>query len=121
MKLSVTILTLRFYSDWPSPGPGQELRSRHEPIGCMVLCRTFHTALEQGQGPTPIVHYCSGCGPCTCPGTGHGQCDYTINYWSTTKERLRILYGNGFLHDKNHIRYKYQHYPQDRLRTWNVH
>ena len=23
--------------------------------GCMVLCRTFHTAPEQGQGPTPIV------------------------------------------------------------------
>ena len=24
-------------------------------MGCMVLCRTFHTAPEQGQGLTPIV------------------------------------------------------------------
>ena len=29
----------------------------------MVLCRTFHTAPEQGQGLTPIVPHCSGSGP----------------------------------------------------------
>ena len=44
----------------------------------MVLCRTFHTATEQGQGPTPIVPHCSGSGPGPCPSTGHSQCDYTI-------------------------------------------
>ena len=42
--------------------------------GCVVLCRTFHIAPEQGQGPTPIVPHCSG----PCPGTGHNQCDYTV-------------------------------------------
>ena len=33
-------------------------------MGCMVLCRTFHIAPEQGQGPTPIVPHCSSPGPC---------------------------------------------------------
>ena len=47
-------------------------------MGCMVLCRTFHTTPEQGQGPTPIVPHCSGSSPCSCPGTGHRRCDYTI-------------------------------------------
>ena len=31
------------YSHWLCPGPVQ--------IGCIVLCRTFHTAPEQRQGP----------------------------------------------------------------------
>ena len=31
------------------------LGPRHERMGCMVLCRTFHTARGQGQEPTPIV------------------------------------------------------------------
>ena len=39
----------------------------------MVLCRSFHTVPEQGQGPTPIVSHSSGAG--TCPSTG--LCDYT--------------------------------------------
>ena len=43
-------------------------------MGCMVLCRTFHTAPEQGWELTPIVLHCSGSGP----SPGHGQCDYTI-------------------------------------------
>ena len=46
--------------------------------GCVVLCRTFHTTPEQGQGPTCIVPNCSGSCPSPCPGTGHSQCDYTI-------------------------------------------
>ena len=41
------------YSHWLSPGPGQGPGYRG--MGCMVLFRTFHTALEQGQGSTPIV------------------------------------------------------------------
>ena len=36
------------YSHWLSPGPGQGMG--HGRMGCMVLCRTFHTASEQGQG-----------------------------------------------------------------------
>ena len=47
------------YSDWLSPGPEQEPRPRHGQMGCMVLRRTFHTAPEQEQGPTPIVPHCS--------------------------------------------------------------
>ena len=27
-------------------------------MGCMVVCRTFRTAPEQEQGPTPIVPHC---------------------------------------------------------------
>ena len=42
-------------------------------MGCVVLCRNFHTAPEQDQGPTPIVPNCSGSGP--CPGAGGSQCD----------------------------------------------
>ena len=34
----------------------------------MVLCRTCHTAPDQGQGLTPIVPHCSGSGPCPSPG-----------------------------------------------------
>ena len=41
------------YSHWLSPGPGQG--PGYGGMGCMVSCRTFHTALEQGQGPTSIV------------------------------------------------------------------
>ena len=47
-------------------------------MGGMVLCRTFYTAPEQGQGPTPIVPYCSGSGP----STRHSHCDYTIKVYS---------------------------------------
>ena len=47
-------------------------------MGCMVLCRAFHTAPKQGQGPTPIVRHCSSSDPGPCPGTGHSPCDYTI-------------------------------------------
>ena len=36
------------------------MTQRHGQMGCMVLCRTFHTAPEQGQGLTPIVPYGSG-------------------------------------------------------------
>ena len=53
-------------------------RPRQGRMGCMVLCRTFHTAPEQRRGPTPIVPHCSGSGSSSCPGTGHRQCDYTI-------------------------------------------
>ena len=45
-------------------------------MGCMVLCRTFHAAPEQEQGPTSIVTHCPGSGPCL--GTGHSLCDYTM-------------------------------------------
>ena len=48
-------------------------------MGCMALCRIFHTASEQEQGPIPIVPHCSGSSPAPCPGTGHSQCDYTIH------------------------------------------
>ena len=44
-------------------------------LGCMVLCRTFLTAHEQGQWPRPIVPHCS----CSGPSTRHSQCDYTKN------------------------------------------
>ena len=75
-------------------------------VACMVLCRTFHTAPEQGQGPTciasivlvpvpvpvpvpdtasvitPLTCFCTSlnkhAGSSPCPGTGHSQCDYTI-------------------------------------------
>ena len=46
-------------------------------MGCIVLCRTFHTAPVQGQGLAPIVPHCSDSGPGPCPSTGHNQCDYT--------------------------------------------
>ena len=46
---------------------------------CMVLCRTFHAAPEQGQGLTPIVPHCSGSGSSPCLGTEHSQCDYTTD------------------------------------------
>ena len=36
-------------------------------MGCMVLCRTFHTAPEQGQRLTPIVPHSSGSGPVPVP------------------------------------------------------
>ena len=35
------------YSDWRSPGHGMG----PERMDGMILCRTFHTAPEQGQGP----------------------------------------------------------------------
>ena len=35
------------YSHWLSPGPGQGPGR----MGCMVLCKTFHTVPEQEQGP----------------------------------------------------------------------
>ena len=38
------------YSHWLSPGPGPGPRLEQGRLGCMVLCRTFHTAPEQGQG-----------------------------------------------------------------------
>ena len=41
---------------------------------CVDLYGTFHTAPEQGKGPTLIPPYCSD----PCPGTGHSQCDDTI-------------------------------------------
>ena len=44
--LSFCVPSLTVYSHWLSPGPGPGLGS----MGCMVLCRTFHTAPEQGQG-----------------------------------------------------------------------
>ena len=64
------------YSDWRSPGPGQELGLTHGQMSYMVLCRTFDTTPEQGQGLTPIVPHCSGPGPSPC--TGRSQCYYTI-------------------------------------------
>ena len=48
-----------------------------------VLCRTFHTTPEQGQGPTPIVPHCCGSSPSLYPGTGHSQFDYTIRLHRT--------------------------------------
>ena len=66
------------YSDWRSPKPGLELVLTHGQMGYMVLCRTFHIALEQGHGLTLIIPHCSGSGPGPCPGTGHSQCDNTI-------------------------------------------
>ena len=59
-------------------GTRQRLRPKHRKMGRMVLCRTFYTAPEQGQGLTPIVPHCSGSGPSPCPGTRHSQCDYTV-------------------------------------------
>ena len=50
-------------------------------MGCMVLCRTFYTAPEQGPGPTPIVPHCSGYGPGPSLGIGHSQCDYIIRLY----------------------------------------
>ena len=47
------------YSHWLFPGQGQGLRPGHGQMGCMVLCTTFHTAPEQGQGRmgyVPIFH-----------------------------------------------------------------
>ena len=38
-----------------APGSGQGLGTRHGWIGCMVLCRTSHTAPERGRGLIPIV------------------------------------------------------------------
>ena len=49
----------------PGLGPG------HGWMGCMVVYGTFHSAPEQGQGPTPIVPHCSD------PSPGHSQCNYT--------------------------------------------
>ena len=46
-------------------------------MGCVVSCRTFHSALEEGQGLTPNVPHCSG----SSPGTGHSWCDYTITIY----------------------------------------
>ena len=42
-------LTYMVYSHWLSPGLGQGLELGHGWMGCMSLCRTFHTAPEQGQ------------------------------------------------------------------------
>ena len=42
------------------------------------VCRTFHTASEQGQGLTPIIPHSPGSDPGPCPGTSHSKCDYTI-------------------------------------------
>ena len=67
------------YSDWLSPGLGQEPGPRHGQMGCMVICRTFHTAPEQEQGVTPIVPHCSDSGSGLGLSTGHSQCDYTIS------------------------------------------
>ena len=90
---SVTCL-LMAYSHWMS------LRSGHGRMGCMVLCRTFYTAPEQGQGPEqghgrmgyiPIFQVlklfqvvCFSCFSgfqMSTPGfcsAGHNQCDYTM-------------------------------------------
>ena len=68
-----------WFSNWLSLGPRQGQGPRHGGMGCIVLCGTFHTAPEQGQGLTPIVPHCSGSGPSPCPSTGHSQCDYTVN------------------------------------------
>ena len=70
------LITLAVSRDWDRDQTGP----RHVWMGCMVLCITFHIAPEQGQGLTLIVPHCSGsgAGPCSCPGTGHSQCDYTI-------------------------------------------
>ena len=46
---------------------------RYGRMRCTVLCTTFHTAPEQGQGPTPIAPHCSGSDPSPCPGTGYSQ------------------------------------------------
>ena len=55
--------------------------------GCIVLCRTFHTPPELRQGPTPIVHHCSGSGPGL--GTEHRWCDHDqCNNSFTNTERL---------------------------------
>ena len=47
-------------------------------MDCVVLCRTFRSASEQGQGPPPIAPYCFGSGP----GTGHSQSDAAIKLGS---------------------------------------
>ena len=52
------------YSDWLSPRPEQGPGLGHGQMGCMVLCRTFHTAAEQGQGPKQ----------------GHGRMGYIPNF-----------------------------------------
>ena len=43
-------------------GPGLGPGLRHGQMGCIVLCRTFQTAPQQGQRPTPIVPHFSGSG-----------------------------------------------------------
>ena len=42
---------LMVHSHWLSPGLGQGLGKGTRGMGCMVLCRTFHTAPYQGQEP----------------------------------------------------------------------
>ena len=49
------VMDLMVYSHWVSPRPGQRPSLRQRRMGCIVLCRTFHTAPEQGQGPSPIL------------------------------------------------------------------
>ena len=59
---------------------------------CIVLCRTCHTAPEQGQGPPPIVPNCSGSGPGPCAGTGHSQYDYTTRAADQRKSKRIPLF-----------------------------
>ena len=61
------------HSHWMSPGQGLG----HGLMGCMVLCRTFHTTPEQGQRPEqgrmvyrPIFQ--------ALKRSGTRQCDYII-------------------------------------------
>ena len=70
-------------------------------IAYVVLCRTFHTAPIQGQGPTPIGPYCSGSGPSPCPGTGHSQYDYTITVCEWTITAADFPYATATLSDTN--------------------
>ena len=49
--LFVKFVSVMVYSHWLPPGQGPG-RGR---MGCMVLCRTFHTTPEQGQGRLDYV------------------------------------------------------------------
>ena len=74
MQPGYLVLCVMVSPYWLSLGLGPS----HGWKGCMLLCRTFHTAPEQGWGLTPVVPHCSGSSPGPCPGTGHNQC-YTTN------------------------------------------
>ena len=61
-------------------------------MGCIVLCRTYHTAPDLGQGPPPIVPQCFlKHGPGPGPGTGHSKCDLT-----TTVENGSVEYSLAY-------------------------
>ena len=60
-------------------------------MGYMVLCRTFHTVTEQGQGPTPIVSRCSG----SSLGPSHVPDRASVN----TPEVIFIAYIRSFRED----------------------